>query len=177
MLIFAFETSAKAVSVAALEDGRLLAEYYQNSGQTHSRTAMKLAADLLANCDRTPADITHVAWANGPGSFTGVRIGAAAAKGLCWGLELPALPVSTLEAMARCHTQLEGILCPCMDARRSQVYNALFRVQAGELTRLCPDRAISLEELGRELQALEQPVYLTGDGAVLAHTTDRKSVV
>lgn len=100
MRILAFETSAKAASAALLQDDTLLGEYYQNSGQTHSRTVMKLAQDLLANCDLTPDDVDYVAWANGPGSFTGIRIGAAAAKGFCWGGEKPALPVSTLEAMA-----------------------------------------------------------------------------
>lgn len=171
MLILAFETSAKSVSTALVRDGALLGEYYQNSGQTHSRTLMKLAQDLLDNCDLKPADVTHVAYANGPGSFTGVRIGAAAAKGFCWGAELPCLPVSTLLGMARYHTELEGILCPCMDARRSQVYNALFRCENGRLTRLCPDRALSLEELSRDLAQLDEPIYLLGDGALLTWQT------
>ncbi len=167
MRILAFETSAKAVSTALLQDGVLLGEYYQNSGQTHSRTLMKLAEDLLVNCELTAADVDAVAWANGPGSFTGVRIGCAAAKGFAWGRELPCLPVSTLESMARCHADFEGVICPCMDARRSQVYNALFRVQGGVLTRLREDRAIALEDLEADLEALTGPVLLTGDGAQL----------
>ena len=131
MRILAFETSAKAVSVALLTDGLLTGEYFQNSGQTHSRTLMKLAQDLLQNCDLTPSDVDAVAWANGPGSFTGVRIGAAAAKGFCWGGELPALAVSTLESMAWHLGGQAGIVCCCMDARRSQVYNALFHWEQG----------------------------------------------
>lgn len=167
MRILAFETSAKAASAALLEDGRLLGEYYQNSGQTHSRTAVKLAEDLLRNCDLTPGDVDYVAYANGPGSFTGIRIGVAAAKGFCWGLELPCLPVSTLEAMAYSRSDCEGTVCCCMDARRSQIYNAVFSVAGGKVLRLREDRAIAVEELGRELPEFPGPVWLTGDGAEL----------
>lgn len=173
MRILAFETSAKAASAALLTDGTLTAEYFQNSGQTHSRTVMKLAADLLDNCDLSPAALDYVAWANGPGSFTGVRIGAAAAKGLCWGRELPALPVSTLEAMAWNAVDAGGVLCCCMDARREQVYNAIFRVQNGQPMRLCSDRAISLADLAAELADLREPVRLVGDGALLTYTALR----
>lgn len=167
MRILAFESSAKAASAALLTDGCLTGEYFQNSGQTHSRTLMKMAADLLENCELSPADLDYVAWANGPGSFTGVRIGAAAAKGFCWGRELPGLPVSTLEAMAWNGADLEGLLCCCMDARRSQVYNALFEARDGQLTRLREDRAISIEDLAADLEGLEGPVWLLGDGALL----------
>lgn len=167
MKILAFETSAKAVSVALWQDGVLLGEYCQNTGQTHSRTLMKLAADLLENCELSPQAVDAVAWANGPGSFTGVRIGCAAAKGFAWGRELPCLPVSTLESMAWCHTDFPGIVCPCMDARRSQVYNALFRMEQGRPVRLREDRAISLEELAADLEGIAAPVLLVGDGALL----------
>lgn len=167
MVILAFETSAKAASTALLRDGALVAEYFQNSGQTHSRTVMKLAQDMLENCDCTAGDVDAVAYANGPGSFTGVRIGAAAAKGFCWGRDIPCLPVSTLEAMAHNLDAAEGIVCCCMDARRQQVYNALFSVCQGSLTRLTPDRAISLEALGTELAAYDRPVFAVGDGAKL----------
>ena len=168
MRILAFESSAKAASVALLTDGVLTAERYQNDGQTHSRTMMKLAKDLLDDCQLSPADLDFVAWANGPGSFTGVRIGAAAAKGLCWGAELPAIPVSTLEAMAWNAVDQAGVICCCMDARRSQVYNALFRAENGKIIRLRPDRAISLEELAEDLRKFSEPVYFVGDGAALA---------
>ncbi len=167
MRILAFESSAKAASVALLTDGVLTAERYQNDGQTHSRTMMKLAKDLLDDCELSPADLDFVAWANGPGSFTGVRIGAAAAKGLCWGAELPCIPVSTLEAMAWNAVDQAGVICCCMDARRSQVYNALFRAENGKILRLRPDRAISLEELAEDLRTFSEPVYFVGDGSAL----------
>ena len=171
MRILAFESSAKAASVALLTDGLLTGEYFQNSGQTHSRTLMKMAKDLLDNCELSPADVDLAAWANGPGSFTGVRIGAAAAKGFCWGLELPCVPVSTLEAMAWSASCCKGTLCCCMDARRSQVYNAIFEVRAGKPVRLREDRAISIEALAEDLRGFDAPIRLLGDGAALVYDT------
>ena len=171
MLTLAFETSAKAASVALLEDGKLLGESYQNTGLTHSQTLMVMAQDLLKQCGKTVADVTAVAVAEGPGSFTGVRIGVAAAKGFAWGGELPCYGVSTLEAMAVSLGMYEGYICACMDARRSQVYNALFLVHNGKLQRLTGDRAIALADLKTELSQLEGPVFLVGDGSILTHKT------
>ncbi len=176
MRILAFESSAKSASAALLQDGTLLGEYFQNSGQTHSRTLTKMAEDLLANCDLTAADIDAVAVAAGPGSFTGVRIGVAAAKGFAWGRELPCYGVSTLEAMVRGAAMCDGVYCACMDARRAQVYNALFRLEGDTLMRLCEDRAVSIEELGTSLKNLEKPIFLVGDGAELCYNTLRVSI-
>ena len=171
MLILAFETSAKAASAALLEDGRLLGESHQNTGLTHSQTLLVMAENLLAQCGKTVAQVTAVAVAAGPGSFTGVRIGVAAAKGFAWGRELPCYGVSTLEAMALSLGAWQGYVCPCMDARRSQVYNALFSVKHGTLERLREDRAIALSELAEELKALDGPIFLVGDGSTLAYRT------
>ncbi len=171
MLTLAFETSAKAASVALTENGKLLGEQYQNTGLTHSQTLMVMAEDLLKQCGKTAADVEVVAVAEGPGSFTGVRIGVAAAKGFAWGGELPCYGISTLEAMAVSLGIWEGYVCPCMDARRSQVYNALFSVNAGEINRLAGDRAIALAELKEELKTLEGPIFLVGDGANLTYNT------
>ena len=171
MKILAFETSAKAGSVALMEDGRLLGENYQNTGLTHSQTLLSMAEALLNHCGFTAKDVDAVAVAAGPGSFTGVRIGVAAAKGLAWGGELPCYGVSTLEAMALNLGVSDGIVCPVMDARRSQVYNALFSVEDGKLTRLAQDRAISLEDLGKELKNFEKPIFLVGDGSILCYNT------
>jgi len=171
LLILAFETSAKAASVALLGDSGLLGESYQNTGLTHSQTLMVMAQDLLKQCGKTIADLTAVAVAEGPGSFTGVRIGVAAAKGMSWGGNLPCYGVSTLEAMAESLGVFQGYVCPCMDARRSQVYNALFYVNQGKLERLAPDRAIALKDLAEEIEALPEPVFLVGDGAKLCYNT------
>ena len=176
MLILAFETSAKAASVALLEDGKLLGEAYQNTGLTHSQTLLVMAEDLLSQCGKTARDVTAAAVAAGPGAFTGVRIGVAAAKGFAWGGEIPCYGVSTLEAMAEGLGVYQGYVCPCMDARRSQVYNALFYVNQGTLTRLREDRAISLAELGEELKKLEEPIFLVGDGSILCYNTLLESV-
>ena len=169
MRILAFETSAKAVSTALLQDGLLLGEYTQNSGQTHSRTLMKMAEDLLRNCDLTVSDVDAVACAAGPGSFTGVRIGAAAAKGFAWGRELPCYGISTLEAMAKGIAVTDGVICAAMDARRNQVYTAVFEVQNGVMHRLMEDSAISVEELAQFLQQIEKQKLLVGDGAQLCY--------
>ena len=176
MLILAFETSAKAASVALLEPPRLLGEVYQNTGLTHSQTLLVMAENLLKQCGKTAQDVTAVAAAHGPGSFTGVRIGAAAAKGFSWGRDIPCYGVSTLEAMAEGLGVWDGYVCPVMDARRSQVYNALFRAERGTLTRLAPDLALSLTELGEEIKNLEKPVFLVGDGAVLCYNTLSKDI-
>ena len=171
MLILAFETSAKAASVALLEDNKLLSESYQNTGMTHSQTLMVMAEDMLKQCGKTARDVQAIAVAEGPGSFTGVRIGVAAAKGFAWGREIPCYGVSTLEAMAASLGIFDGYICPVMDARRSQVYNALFRADRGTLTRIREDRAISLQELGEDIKNLEKPVFLVGDGSNLCYNT------
>ena len=176
MLILAFETSAKAASVALMENGKLLGEAYQNTGLTHSQTLMVMAEDVLKQCGKLAADVEAVAVAEGPGSFTGVRIGVAAAKGFAWGKEIPCYGVSTLEAMAESLGAFDGYVCPCMDARRSQVYNALFLAEMGKLTRVAEDRAVALADLKEELKNLPKSVFLVGDGANLCYNTLKEEV-
>ncbi len=172
MRILAFETSAKAASVALLQDGCLLAEAYQHNGQTHSRTILVMAENLLQTCDLTPQDVDVIACAQGPGSFTGVRIGVSAAKGMAWGLELPLVGVSTIGAMARGVAPYgDAYIIPAMDARRSQVYTGIFQQKDGVLTQILPDCAISLAELEAHVSALEGTKILVGDGASLCHST------
>ena len=171
MLLLTFETSAKAASVALFEGQKLLGEIYQNTGLTHSQTLLVMAEDLLKQCGKSVSDITDVAVAAGPGSFTGVRIGVAAAKGFAWGAELPCWGTSTLESMALGLGIDQGYVCCAMDARRSQVYNALFYVNHGSVERITPDRAIALADLAKELETLSEPIYLVGDGSILTHKT------
>jgi len=177
MLILAFESSAKPVSVAVLEtgekirhdkpDGRLLGLYFQNNGFSHSRTMLVMAESLLENLGIKPADLGLIAVSQGPGSFTGVRIGVSAVKGMAWGLDIPVCGVSTLEAMAYQTPETGVIICPVMDARRGQVYNALFEWRGGILVRLTGDRAVSLEDLAAELPAFDLPFLLVGDGVAV----------
>ena len=167
MLILALESSAKAASAALVRDGRLVSQYSQCSGLTHSRTLLPMAEDMLKNAELSIGDVDLFAVAHGPGSFTGVRIGVSAVKGLAWAADKPCVGVSTLEAMAWHGVSAGGIVCPVMDARRSQVYNALFEIQNGQPQRLCEDRPIALAELAEELRRLDAPVFLVGDGAAL----------
>lgn len=172
MLMLAMESSAKAASAAVFEDGRMLGLSLENSGLTHSRTLLPMAEDLLRNLGRSVRELDAAAVAHGPGSFTGLRIGMAEVKGLCWALQIPAVGVSTLEAMAFGGPDGEGsMLCCAMDARRGQVYNALFTVRDGKPARLTEDRAISLEELAPELRSYGRPWVLLGDGAELCYDT------
>lgn len=173
MLILALESSAKAASVALCRDGVLIAQSQQCSGLTHSCTLLPMAEQMLKNTDTRLADVDAIAVARGPGSFTGVRIGVSTAKGLAWGAQKPAIGVSTLEAMAY-HGLAAGegaLVCAAMDARRSQIYNALFEIRGGKPVRLCEDRAISLAELGEELGKMQKSAFLVGDGAQLCYNT------
>lgn len=169
MKILALESSATACSVALCEDERLIAQTFQNSGLTHSRTLMPMAESLLAQCGQTLADVDVVAVAAGPGSFTGLRIGVSTAKGLAWAGEKPCAPCSTLESMAWQLAHVDGVIIAAMDARRNQVYNAIFRARCGKLERLTPDRAIGLGELEDEIKKLEEVKILVGDGAQLCY--------
>ena len=167
MKILALETSAKAVSAAVSEDGKILCSGYQDTGLTHSRTLMPIVEGILKNTELTLADMDAIAVAVGPGSFTGIRIGVAAAKGLCFAAEKPAIAVSTLAAMARNVAFCDGLVVCAMDARRAQVYNALFDAKDGQLTRLTEDCAISLAGLALELRDDPRPKTVLGDGGRL----------
>ena len=169
MKILALETSAKAVSAAVSEDGKILCSGYQDTGLTHSRTLMPIVEHILKNTGLTVSDMDAVAVAAGPGSFTGIRIGVSAAKGLAFAADKPAIGVSTLAAMARNVAFCDGLVICAMDARRQQVYNALFEAKDGSLTRLTPDRAIALAELTEELKGNSRPITVVGDGALMCH--------
>lgn len=169
MKILALETSAKAVSAAVCENGKILAAGYQDTGLTHSRTLMPIVEHILKNTDLTPKDVDAIAVSVGPGSFTGIRIGVSAAKGLAFALDKPAIGVSTLAAMARNLSCVEGIVIGAMDARRNQVYNANFVIEGGQISRLTEDRAIALRDLAEELRPDPRPKFLVGDGAKLAY--------
>ena len=173
MLMLALESSAKAASAAVFDgDGKMLGLSVMNGGLTHSRTLLPMAEALLKNMDKTVRDVGVVAVAQGPGSFTGLRIGLAEAKGLCWALEIPVVGVSTLEAMAFGGPTTDGaLLCCAMDARRGQVYNALFTVRDGKPVRLTDDRAISVAELGAEMVLHGKSWIILGDGAILCYNT------
>lgn len=175
MKILALESSAVACSAALWGEEGLIAQNFQQSGLTHSRTLLPMARDLLNNCGTGLEQVDVIAVAAGPGSFTGLRIGVATAKGLAWAEDKDCAPCSTLESMAWPLAFFRDAVIVCaMDARRKQVYNALFQTDGERLTRLSPDRAISLEELGEELKKIKKRKIVVGDGAKLCYNTLRE---
>ena len=167
MLILAFESSAKAASAALVKDGKLISQYSQCSGLTHSRTLLPMAEDMLKNAEMKLSDVDLIAVAHGPGSFTGIRIGVSMVKGLAWAAEKSCVGVSTLEALAWHGVACGAYVCPVMDARRNQVYNAIFKIENGRPVRITEDRPIALSELAEEIRAIGAPMFLVGDGAEL----------
>lgn len=164
MKILSMDSSATVASVALCEDEALLAEYTVNNGNTHSETLLPMVESVLGNFGLTPKDIDLFAVSNGPGSFTGVRIGAATLKGLAFASERPCVGVSTLHALAFNLLGTEGLICPVMNARRSQVYTALFRSDGVSLQRLMPDSAMAIEELDALLAEYGETIRFCGDG-------------
>lgn len=164
MKILAIDTSATVASVAITEDLTPLAEYTLNNGNTHSETLLPMIESAFAALSISAKDIDLFALSAGPGSFTGVRIGAATVKGLAFGSQKPCAEVSTLEALAHNIILHTGLICPVMNARRSQVYTALFRSDGTSLERLMPDSALSIEELDEILSQYGESVALVGDG-------------
>ncbi|MBE6595294.1 MAG: tRNA (adenosine(37)-N6)-threonylcarbamoyltransferase complex dimerization subunit type 1 TsaB [Ruminococcaceae bacterium] len=165
MLILALDSTAVVASVALCEDDRALAAFHLNNGNTHSETLLPMVKAALDTTGHSVDDIDLFACSVGPGSFTGVRIGAATVKGLAFGKEKPVIGVSTLEALATNLLPFEGLIVPVMNARRGQVYNAVFEAKNGVLQRITPDRALAVTELEAELAAIGRPFALCGDGA------------
>ena len=164
MKILSLDSSADVGTVALCEDERLLAEMTVNTGNTHSESLFPTVEAVLKITGTDINDVDLFACSTGPGSFTGVRIGVATVKGIAYGKGKPCASVSTLEALAQNLRGFNGIICPVMNARRNQVYNALFECKDNEIARICPDRAISIEDLDKELADKNMPVYLCGDG-------------
>lgn len=166
MLLLSVDSSAVTASAALTEDGRVIKSEFINKGLTHSETLLPLIENVMEGCAYKRLDA--IAVTAGPGSFTGVRIGVATVKGLAFPCDIPCISVSTLEAIAYNFIDEKAVICAVMDARRMQFYNALFKVENGRVTRLCEDRAISIEALGEELKAYEN-VIIAGDGAELCY--------
>lgn len=168
MKILAIDTTAKTATAALTENESLLGLTVLNTPNTHSVTLLSMIDGILKGANVTLADIDLLVCSAGPGSFTGVRIGAAAIKGLAYPENKMCIGVSALEALALNVTATDGIVCPVMDARRNQLYNALFKYENGALKRLTPDRVLTSNELASELSNAPETVYLTGDGSEIA---------
>jgi tRNA threonylcarbamoyladenosine biosynthesis protein TsaB len=165
MITLAFDSTAKAASCAVCDGDKLLAVYNIDNGLTQSELLLPMAENILKSLKLSFSDVELLATSTGPGSFTGVRIGAALVKGIAFGKNIPCVSVSTLEALAENLAGLCGIIVPVMDARRSQVYTAIFKYENGLMTRLTEDKAISLDELAALLSGFDgTDIYLVGDG-------------
>ena len=167
MKVLGIESSSLVASVAVVSGDVLTAEYTVNFKKTHSQTLLPMIDEVSRMLELDPGTLDAIAVSGGPGSFTGLRIGIAAVKGLAWAADKPCLGISTLEAMVENIAHLNGLVVGAMDARRAQVYNAVFEAKDGVLTRLTPDRAISLEELCAQLMGKDQPITVLGDGGML----------
>ena len=170
MKILAIDTTSTYTCAAICENEHFLAEYFADTNIKHSEALLPAIQQILQQNQLNMNDIDMLAVAVGPGSFTGVRIGTATAKGLAFGRDIPCVPVSSLEALAYNFSGQSGIICPVMDAKRGQYYNALFEWQADKLCRLTSDRLITFDELHAELAQYDCDIRLCGDAytAVLA---------
>lgn len=174
MRILGIDTSAGAASCAVCETGesrKVLASGYINTRLNHSQTLVPLMENMLKSAEIGIESIDALAVSNGPGSFTGLRIGVSAIKGIAFAAEKPCIAVSSLEAMAYNCLLHKGVVCAVMDARCNQVYNALFRVEKGIVTRICEDRALFIPDLAEELKGIREEILLVGDGADLTYKT------
>ncbi len=174
MIILALDSTAVAASCAVLDGDKILSLFTVNNGNTHSETLLPMIEASLKRLSLSVDDIDLFALSEGPGSFTGVRIGAATLKGLAFGKNKPCVGISALEALALNLSMANGILSPVMNARRSQVYNALFKCEDGRITRLTEDRAIAVADLENELDKFEIPIYICGDGDFLLYESETK---
>ena len=163
MRLLALESASLVASAALYEDGRVTAEYTTNNKLTHSQTLLPMVDEIVRMTGTDLKSLDAIAVSSGPGSFTGLRIGAATAKGLALALEKPIVPVPTLDATACNIFGTDRLVCPVMDARRGQVYNGIYRNQES-LQVVRASRALSVEELMEDLNALGEPVILLGDG-------------
>ena len=171
MKILAIDSTAIVASsaVCEIENGAVgrYCLFTLKNGMTHSENLLPLVDGALTAGGYDLSAIDLIAVSAGPGSFTGVRIGVATVKGLAYSGDKPVCGVSTLDALYRNIAGMAEVICPVMDARRSQVYNAIFKIEGGRPVRMTADRPISLEDLASELRELDSPVFLVGDGAAI----------
>lgn len=169
MKILGIDSSAKSASVAVTDDGKILSNFYINTGLTHSQTLMPMLENALKCASLTLDDIDVVAVNKGPGSFTGIRIGVAAVKGIADTKNIKTVGVSTLESMAYNLLGFDCIAVAVMDARCAQVYSAIFRVKNSVVERLTDDLAVSISELKEMLSFYSGQIILVGDGADICY--------
>ena len=168
MTFFGLDTAGRTVSAALLQDGQLVCESFLNTGLTHSETLMGLVDGAFRSAGLGPADVDVWGVCSGPGSFTGLRIGLAAVKGMAFPSGALCAPVSTLEALAQGCPGGEGTVLTALDARRGQVYWAAFDLAPGH-ARLAPDAAAPVTSLAAFIKNCKKPLFFVGDGAGLCY--------
>lgn len=164
MKILGLDSSGIVASVAVVEDENLVAEYTVNYKKTHSQTLLPMLDEIAAMTELDLETIDAIAVAAGPGSFTGLRIGSATAKGLGLALKKPLIGVATVEALAYNLYDASGLICPIMDARRSQVYTGIYHFKDHKLETVEDQMAVSAETLLEKLNKYGEPVIFLGDG-------------
>ncbi len=181
MKILSLECSAKTASCAVSENNKILCSDFTSSPLTHSQTLLPVVTNMLSAANIPFSDIGAFAVSAGPGSFTGIRIGISAVKGMALPKNSPCIPVSTLEAIAYNFSDEDALICAVMDARCNQVYNALFRIKDGKIKRLCEDRAVSVDYLKGEIfrSKVRCKIIIAGDGAEMffPFVSDKKNVI
>lgn len=173
------ESSAGSASVAYLSDGKILGQYYINAGLTHSTTLMPMTEELLNTAKLSLKNIDYFAVSIGPGSFTGLRIGISAIKGISLAENKPCVAVSSLEAIAYNFIYTDTIVCAVIDARCNRFFTATFKcIKDGTVERLSEDKALSYEEIAEKLNKnyCNESIVLAGDGAELAYKLMENSV-
>jgi tRNA threonylcarbamoyladenosine biosynthesis protein TsaB len=164
MTILAIDTSNYPLGVALIEENQVLGEYITNLKKNHSVRIMPAIQTLMKDCERTPADLTKIVVAKGPGSYTGVRIGVTIAKTMAWSLKIPLVGVSSLEILASgTGRYFDGFISPLFDARRGQVYTGLYQFQNGKLTTAKEDRLVMLADWVNVLKESSKPILFVGN--------------
>lgn len=164
MKLLVLESSGLVASVAIMEEDKMVGEYTVNYKKTHSQTLLPMLDALVENIGFDLKELDAIAVSQGPGSFTGLRIGSATAKGLSQALNIPVVPVSTLEGLAANLFGTKGIICPMMDARRNQVYTGIYRYEGSRLTTVMEPDAMPVDELLAKVNEYEEEVIFLGDG-------------
>ncbi|MDD3278431.1 MAG: tRNA (adenosine(37)-N6)-threonylcarbamoyltransferase complex dimerization subunit type 1 TsaB [Lachnospiraceae bacterium] len=167
MKLLALDSSGLVASVAVLEDDNLLAEYTINYKKTHSQTLLPMLDAVSSMLELDLHTLDAIAIAAGPGSFTGLRIGSATAKGLCLSLDIPLIEVPTVDALAYNLFDTDKLVCPMMDARRSQVYTGFYHFEQHQLVVCEPQMAIAVTDLAEKLNARREEVIFLGDGVAV----------
>lgn len=174
--ILSVDTCLKSCSVAIHQDEKLIGEFFLNNGLTHSQTLIPMVEGLLKQMGLGVKDVNLFSVVNGPGSFTGVRIGMAAVKGMAFPFETPCVTISSLRALALGAKEFEGIICPCIDARNNQIYNAIFKACGGKIERITKNRAIEIDDFINEIQSYEDRIIFVGDAAEMCYNISKKYI-